>query len=104
MRVITLKDAKAGMRLARPVTDPGGALLVPEGTELSPESIERLRTRRIDSICVEDSAAPLSAEEREKTIASIDGDIDRMFGEATSNEVMKMLAEYAKQFLKAKVK
>lgn len=104
MRVITLKDAKPGMRLARAVTDPGGALLVPEGNELTPESIERLRTRRVDSICVEDSAAPMSPEERDKAIASVDADVDRMFGEAATNEVMKLLAEYAKQFLKSRVK
>ena len=104
MRVITLRDAKPGMRLARAVTDPGGSLLVPEGVELSLESIDRLRTRRVDSICVEDSAAPLSPEERDKALASIDGDVDRMFGEAVSNDVMKLLAEYAKQFLKSKVK
>lgn len=104
MKVITLKDAKPGMRLAKPVTDAGGAMLLQEGVELSPEWIHRLKTRRVDSICIEDASAPLSVEDREKAFAAIDADIDHMFADVIGNEVMKLLAEYAKQFLKSKVK
>ncbi len=104
MKVITLKDAKPGMRLAKPVTDAGGALLVKEGMELTSEWLERLKARRVDSICIEDTSGPSSPEDREKALAAIDTDIDRMFAEAGGNDVMKLLAEYAKQFLKSKVK
>lgn len=103
MKVITLKDAKPGMRLAKPVTDAGGALLIKEGVELSAEWLERLKARRVDSICIEDTSGPASPEDRERTMAAIDADIDRMFAEVGGNDVMKLLAEYAKQFLKSKV-
>ncbi|GEM_PF-6627121 len=104
MKVITLKDAKPGMRLAKPVTDAGGALLIKEGVELSPEWLERLKVRRVDSITIEDTDGPMSTEDRDKAIAAIDADVDRMFADVTGNDVMKLLAEYAKQFLKSKVK
>lgn len=104
MKVITLKDAKPGMRLAKPVTDAGGALLLQEGVELSSEWLDRLKARRVDSICIDEAGAPISAEDRDKALASIDADVDRMFAGVTGNEVMKLLAEYAKQFLKSKVK
>ena len=104
MKVITLKDAKPGMRLAKPVTDPGGALLLQEGVELSSEWLDRLKARRVDSICIEDAGTPISAEDRDKALAAIDADVDRMFAGVTGNDVMKLLAEYAKQFLKSKVK
>lgn len=104
MKVITLKDAKPGMRLAKPVTDAGGALLVKEGIELTAEWLERLKVRRVDSICVEDAEGGASPEDREKALAAIDADVDRMFADVANSEVMKLLAEYAKQFLKSKVK
>lgn len=105
MKVITLKDAKPGMKLAKPVTDPGGAKLVEGGIELSSEMLDRLRHRRVDSICVEEDGAPLSDADREKALAEIDADVDRMFAEAAAqSEVMQALAGYAKQYLKSKVK
>jgi hypothetical protein len=105
MRIIQIKDAKAGMKLVQAVTDPMGNLLMKEGLELTDLWIERLRNRKVEMLAVEGEpeGAQESTQSREQVLARIDGEIDHMFAEVSQHAVMKELEVGARHFLKNKV-
>ena len=53
MQVVPLSKATPGMKVARPVTDEAGNLLLREGFELTLPWIDRLRERGIVSVTIE---------------------------------------------------
>ncbi|MBI3272611.1 MAG: hypothetical protein HYZ53_26715 [Planctomycetes bacterium] len=103
MQVIALAKAIPGMKVARPVTDNAGNLLLREGFELTTVWIERLRERGIMAITVEAAHADALEEDTSVRRSRVDAEVDEMFVDVMDNEVMRYLAQLAKTHLKARV-
>ncbi len=105
-KTIQLSEAKAGMKVVKPVLDLIGNMLLKEGTELTDAWIERLKTRRISSVTIEESGtgAPLSGEDKQRLLLEIDKSVDHMFERVREHPVMKQIEDAARQHLKTKVK
>jgi hypothetical protein len=105
-RTISLSEAKAGMKVVKPVLDLTGNMLLREGTELTDAWIERLKARRVSQIVVEesDSRTPLSEEDKQRLRAEVDAGVDHMFEKVKEHPIMQQIQESARQHLKAKIK
>jgi hypothetical protein len=58
MPKLYLSELKPGMRLLKPVTNPSGMTLLPEGTELNEELIDRLQRLEVESVHVRGNRRP----------------------------------------------
>lgn len=107
MKLMDLSSVKEGMKLAKPVTDSSGNILLKEGTELTARWIEILRSRKVYEVYIEEEGnAPQghSEEEKEDLRNKITQEIDRMFRDFEGNALMKHIAEAAKRYLISKVR
>jgi hypothetical protein len=88
--MVTLADARPGMRLAAPVTDLAGQVLVPAGAELTESLMQALRRREIAAICVEREVGedPVA---REARLAGVRTAVDHLFRAAGNGMATRTL-------------
>lgn len=107
MKLLTISQVRAGMRTAKPITDRSGNILTNVGVELNDGTIERLKSRRVEFVYIEeanaDGSTGVSARELEKRSADVDLAIERMFAGQTDHPVMAALAELGRQYRKRKI-
>lgn len=60
---VSINDLIPGMKLAEPVNNESGIVLLSEGTELSTSIIERIKTIGIPSVFIVGKKAPLRSKE-----------------------------------------
>jgi hypothetical protein len=88
--MVTLADARPGMRLAAPVTDLAGQVLVPAGAELTESLMQALRRREIAAICVEREVGDDPAA-REARLAGVRTAVDHLFRAAGNGMATRTL-------------
>ncbi len=107
MKLLSISQVKPGMRAAKAITDRQGATLAAAGLELTEGMIERMKSRRVEFVHVEEDKSdgvPVTASELEHREAEIDRAVDEMFAKHMENPVMAALAEVAKLYRKRKLR
>lgn len=97
MPLLPLDKVSPGMKTAAPVLDTGGALLVREGAEITPELIERLRSRKVTVIDVLPPGGTPSSSACKMTAdpAAAEAELQHAFEKVSGQPVMKALLEAA---------
>ena len=94
MKKVLIEKLKPGAKLAKPVVNDAGMILIGEGTVLSDTHINRLQNMSIGSVFVEGTAGP--AKTREEVIAELDARFRKTENEpymATLKRIMKEVIE-----------
>ena len=96
MRVILIDMAKPGDRLATPVTNDKGMLILPKGAQLTMGMLDSLRRRGIVEVTVEghDPNAPPP-----KTTEEFLADLEGRFEGLESNATMMSIKSYAREHI-----
>lgn len=95
MPIIPLERVALGMRTAAPVVDPGGMLLVRQGTEITAELLDRLKLRRVVSVDVYSADSRPSSVREALDPAAAEAALNHAFEKVSDNSVMKSLLEAA---------
>ncbi|MCE9582738.1 MAG: hypothetical protein K8T20_09615 [Planctomycetes bacterium] len=97
MPLLPLDKVSPGMKTATPVVDAGGALLVREGAEITPELLERLRSRKITVIDVlpQGGPPPSAARRIAADPAVVEAELQHAFEKVAGQPVMKALLDAA---------
>jgi hypothetical protein len=93
MQKIPLSLAKAGMKLAKPITKANGMPIIAAGVELSEALISRLDGMGIDKVFVVGDAVALSQNPSER-VARLDHLFRRMQDDEWMGQVKAFLTEY----------
>ncbi len=107
MKLLTISQVKPGMITARSIADRTGAVLTNVGVELTDGIIEKLKSRRVEFVYVqEDGESGQGASESEIAVreAEIDRAVELMFADHAGSEVMVALAELGKKYRKRKLR
>lgn len=92
MQRIPLRRALQRMKLAKPVVNDNGVMLVREGTELTGSLIERLTNLGIREITVK--GRPLKTEgQTDKPFHVLQNELEERFRPTLSNPLMRMLKD-----------
>ncbi|MCL4813121.1 MAG: hypothetical protein KJ061_11570, partial [Vicinamibacteraceae bacterium] len=88
---IPLRDVTPGQRLARPITNARGVVLVQAGTELTPSLVARLESMGVDGVFVpgpgtEDALKPL-----DEALAEIDARFSGHEGDAWMMDLLELV-------------
>ena len=70
MKRVSVESLKPGAKLAKPVVNDAGMILIGEGTTLSDAHINRLQNMNVSSVFVEGTAGPVKT--REELLAELD--------------------------------
>ncbi|MCX7913122.1 MAG: hypothetical protein N2511_00910 [Thermodesulfovibrionales bacterium] len=84
---ISINNLKPGMKLAKPILNESGIVLIAEGTELSTASIQRLMTMGLSSVVIEGKRTQPKPKE------VLLRELDMRFRKAENEELMKFLKE-----------
>jgi hypothetical protein len=95
MRKISAESASAGMRLVRPITNEAGITLFGEGSVLTDQFIERIRSMHISLIFVEGSSVPRRSMNEELLL------LDERFRKTEHEPCMGSLKEIVKEYLRS---
>jgi hypothetical protein len=97
MPLLPIDKVAPGMKTATPVVDAGGAMLMREGAEITPELLERLRARKITSIDVLPSGGtpPSSVARKAVDPATAEAALQHAFEKVAGQPVMKALLDAA---------
>ncbi|OHB75748.1 MAG: hypothetical protein A2Z34_00460 [Planctomycetes bacterium RBG_16_59_8] len=107
MRLVKTEELKEGQKAAKDVADFRGNLLFKVGTEITAATIERLKSRMVPHVYVEDdgsSAAGMSEEDIKRRGEEIDAELTAVFADVTDNPLMMSLCESSRQYLKKHVR
>ncbi|MCC6346905.1 MAG: hypothetical protein IT388_06915 [Nitrospirales bacterium] len=85
MPKVSVESLKPGMKLAKPVVNESGMILLGEGTELTEVHIERLRNMTIGSVAVAGSAQP------QKSKAELLSALDARFRKTEDEPYMSLI-------------
>ncbi|MFO0751784.1 MAG: hypothetical protein U0411_00480 [Thermodesulfovibrionales bacterium] len=91
MPKVSVDSLKPGMKLAKPVVNESGMILLGEGTELTEAHIERLQNMTIGSVTVTGSAQ--SKKPKEEMLAALDARFSKTEGEPYMSFIKQVLAE-----------
>lgn len=94
MKRVLIDRLKPGMKLAKPVVNDAGMILIGEGTVLSGAHISRLENMSISSVFVEGTSGP--AKTKDELIAELDARFKKTEDEpymATLKRIMKEVIE-----------
>lgn len=94
MKRVLIDRLKPGMKLAKPVVNDAGMILIGDGTLLSDTHINRLQNMSISSVFIEGTAGP--AKTREELLAELDARFRKTENEpymATLKRIMKEVIE-----------
>lgn len=95
-KIISLADARPGMRIASDVCGPkGGDVLLAAGAVLSGVTLSALARRGISQLEV---VEPLSPEERAARVAAIDQRLDVLFRHAGNDLLLCKLREVVREY------
>jgi hypothetical protein len=94
VRKISAESASAGMRLVRPITSESGITLFGEGSVLTDQVIERIRSMQIPFIFVEGHSAPKRRFSEELLL------LDERFGKTEHEPYMGNLKEILKEYIR----
>ncbi|MEO7495813.1 MAG: hypothetical protein ABIT83_04890 [Massilia sp.] len=101
---IDIDDASAGMTLADDLHDSRGAVLLPAGASLSEATLNSLRRRGIERLCVQAAAAASEPAddaalegERERQCARLQRLFRRSAGVQASDALLARLVQYRRQ-------
>ena len=89
---VAVAEVPVGAVVARDVTDGGGQLLVPAGTEITEKMRDLLMRREIDSLEIK-QAANLSEAELEQLTAELRERLDLQFSTADDSAFMQQFKE-----------
>ena len=88
---ITLEEAFAGLRLAKPVTGPTGIVVLGTGAELTDPLIERLKNMGVPAITVEPDSGLASCPT--KSIEQLEGELESRFQYAGADPTLSRIRE-----------
>lgn len=94
MKRVLIDRLKPGMKLAKPVVNDAGMILIGDGTLLSDTHINRLQNMSISSVFIEGTAGP--AKTGEELLAELDARFRKTENEpymATLKRIMKEVIE-----------
>lgn len=95
-KIISLADARPGMRIAADVRGPaGGDVLLAAGAVLSGATLSALARRGISQLVI---VEPLSPEERAARIAAIDQRLEVLFRHAGSDPLLRKLRGAVREY------
>ena len=98
MQKISLKQATAGMKLAKPVENDRGMTLCGAGTELTGDTIDRLIRMEVKRITVE--GHPVDTGQEEKSLDQLLKELDGRFEKVAGDPLMKKIKGMISQVLK----
>ncbi len=87
-----MERLKPGAKLAKPVVNDSGMILIGEGTVLKESHIDRLQNMSISSVFVEGTAGP--SKTREELLAELDERFKKTEGEPYMLTVKRSFKEY----------
>lgn len=93
-RRIPVQELKPGMRLAKPVENSSGMVLLGENTELTIEFIDKIKNMGIGSVSVQGSYTP--AVPCEELLADLDRRFDKIQNEPYMDTLKRILQEHIK--------
>ncbi len=102
MKRIPISRAEAGMILAEPaVQKPGGAVIVPEGTELTEALLERLRNRNVTFVAIEEASdAGLESTSVDAVLEDMLSRVDARFARVRDDALMTQVSDVYKEVLR----
>ncbi len=103
MKNIPLDQAKDGMKLAQDVKDPAGNLLIKAGTVLNQAGIDRIKTRNVMNITIEEGPSLLTPEQKAQKKLELEAELGAMFADVRSQPLMNALYEAALRYHQAKL-
>jgi hypothetical protein len=89
------------MRAAAPIVDATGTLLVRQGSELTPEILQRLANRKIEAVDVDTDGGPRTPIPAQAPLPEVHdpaGTLDHAFAPVADNDLMKALHQAAREF------
>ena len=92
MKRVSVELLKPGAKLAKPVVNDSGMILIGEGTVLKDSHIDRLQSMSISSVFIEGTAGPLKT--REELLAELDARFQKTEGEPYMLIVKRMFKDY----------
>jgi hypothetical protein len=99
IRTVPLADITPGMVLARPVTNFGGAVLIPEGAPIAEKHMDILKKWGITEIFIQvgDGDASSLPELSESDLEAVKADLEQRFLEGHEGEVMETIWQFCLQ-------
>jgi hypothetical protein len=95
MAKILVEQLKPGMKLARPLLNASGMVLMAEGTELTEARISKIENMGVDSVYVDGLSKP--ARPKEELLASL----DRRFAKVEDKPNMALVKKAVKDHIEA---
>jgi inorganic pyrophosphatase/exopolyphosphatase len=95
MQKISLKQATAGMKLAKPVENDRGMTLCGAGTELTGDTIDRLIRMEVKKITVEGHPVDTGQEEKslDQLLKELDGRFKKVAGDPLMKKIKRMISK-----------
>jgi len=93
LKRVLVEKLKAGMKLAKPVVNDAGMILIGEGTVLLQTHINRLQNMSIITVFVEGTAGP------EKTVEELIAELDARFRKTENEPYMATLKRIMKEVI-----
>jgi hypothetical protein len=95
MPKIPVEQLKPGMKLARPLQNSSGMVLMAEGTELTEARISKIENMGVDSVFIDGPSRP--ARPKEELLASL----DRRFAKVEGNPNMALIKKAVREHIEA---
>jgi hypothetical protein len=88
---MSLEEVCPGARLAEPILDHFGNLMLPAGAEISEHILDSLKQRGIATVHILTEAAEMSEEERARQLQSIEKRLDFLFRHSADSKANAQL-------------
>jgi hypothetical protein len=95
MPKIPVEQLKPGMKLARPLLNASGMVLMAEGTELTEARISKIENMGVDSVYIDGPSKP--ARPKEELLVSL----DRRFAKVEGKPNMALIKKAVKEHIEA---
>lgn len=95
---VVVNNLKPGMKLAKPVQNESGMVLIAEGTELSFSTIERLIVMGVSSVMIEGSRA--QSKSKEEVLEEISIRFKKTENEKHTGMLKKIMIEHINELYK----
>jgi hypothetical protein len=93
MASITVANLKAGMKLAKPIVNDSGMVLLPQGTVLTDAHIRRIENMDLTAVSIE------GGNEERKPKEVVLAEIDARFSQCEHVQLMQMLKHVLKEHI-----
>ena len=95
MPKIPVEQLKAGMKLARPLMNSSGMVLMAEGTELTESRISKIENMGVDSVFIDGPSRP--AKPKEDLLDAL----ERRFARTAGNPQMSLIKKAVREHIEA---